>query len=85
MTHLSPPRFTRGEADESERERAREAQLHQPASRERSNNHLGPRGFTPRGADESERKRRTRRSRPAASRERSNYPDRICYFDNVEV
>ncbi|MFM1868263.1 MAG: hypothetical protein RL591_1671 [Planctomycetota bacterium] len=29
-------RFTRGEADESERKRAREAQLHQPASRERS-------------------------------------------------
>ena len=28
-------RFTRGEADESERKRAREAQLHQPASRER--------------------------------------------------
>jgi hypothetical protein len=36
-THLSPPRFTRGEADESERERAPEAKLQQPASRERSN------------------------------------------------
>jgi hypothetical protein len=34
---------------------------------------LGPRGFTPREADESSQKRRTRRSRPAASCERSNY------------
>ena len=96
-THLGPRGFTPRGADESERERAREAQLHQPASRERSSfsrsplrrltlvwqtrkraraTHLGPRGFTPRGADESERKRRTRRSRPAASRERSNNPPR---------
>ena len=35
--HLGPPRFTRGEADESERKRAPEAKLRQPASRERSN------------------------------------------------
>jgi hypothetical protein len=35
-THLGPPRFTRGAADESERKRAPEAKLQQPASRERS-------------------------------------------------
>ncbi len=37
ISHLGPPRFTRGEADESSRERAPEAKLQQPASRERSN------------------------------------------------
>jgi hypothetical protein len=44
MTHLSPPRFTRGEADESEQRRAPEAKLQQPASCERSN-HDAPATF----------------------------------------
>ena len=40
-THLSPPRFTRGEADQS-------------AGAARAALHLGPLGFTPRGAGRSE-------------------------------
>ena len=79
--HLGPPRFTRGEAGESERERARggdfEAKLQQPASRERSNAsapiaaHLGPRGFTPRGAGQSEGAARAALERSNTSAERS--------------
>jgi hypothetical protein len=60
-THLSPRRFTRREAEESERERAPEAELQQPASRERSNTtHLSPSRFTRDEAGQSEQKRRSR-------------------------